>query len=158
MCEYGFPSEEDFTPGATVCAKGHVIDKFRADAAKACPYCGSQTFSRCGECGSPLPDGAGFPKYKPDFYCRECGTPYPWTDFLLDNAVELLALDDGLDADSKELIKSAIPDLIADSPATPVAASKYRKGLALAGDFLKNALFNLLNDALTEQAKRLIGL
>lgn len=74
----------------------------------------------------------------------------------LNNAVELVALDDELDEVSKDLIKNAIPDLIADSPTTPVAVSKCRKGLLRAGDALKNALYNLLIDVLSDTAKKML--
>ena len=143
----------------TICINGHIISRTMPDAAPFCPQCGAPTLSKCAECGNlipPLPSNHLNAK-RPN-YCAHCGAAYPWTKLLLENAVELVALDDELDADSKELIKSAIPGLITDSPVTPLAAAKYRKGIAQAGDFLKNALYDLLKDVMVEQAKRALGL
>ena len=70
------------------------------------------------------------------YYCYECGAPYPWTQKILDNAVELLSLADDLDVASKELIKTAIPELIVDTTTTPVAIAKYRKGISSSGQIL----------------------
>lgn len=80
--------------------------------------------------------------------------PYPWTQKILDNAVELLSLDDELDDNSKELIKSAIPELIVDSPTTPIAVAKYRKGISKAGLIVSDALRQLLVDVISETAKK----
>ncbi len=55
----------------------------------------------------------------------------------LDNAVMLVSLEDELDESMKELIKTAIPDLITETPATPIAIAKYKKSIKCAGDILK---------------------
>ena len=74
-----------------------------------------ETFSRCLNCRASLrglweTPGVinGRPRnYTKPFYCYECGAPYPWTQNILDNAVELLSLDDDLDEISKDLIKGS---------------------------------------------------
>ena len=92
--------------------------------------------------------------YTKPYYCHNCGTPYPWTQKILDNAVELLSLDNELDSSSKELIKNAIPNLIVDTPTTPIAIAKYRKGIANAGQIVKESLRQLLIDVISETAKK----
>ena len=145
---------------ATICLNGHVIDKYLADVEKYCSICGKETFSFCSCCNSPIrgkvkADGVIVAThYKKPFYCYNCGTPYPWTQKILDNAVELVSLDDELDASSKELIKNAIPELLIDSPTTPLAVAKYQKGVSKAGQLVKDSLRQLLIDVISETAKK----
>ena len=145
---------------ATICLNGHVVDKRLANAQKYCSTCGKETYSLCTNCQNPIHgviniDGLiGSSKYNKPYYCYECGMPYPWTQKILDNAVELLSLDDELDDTSKDLIKSAIPELIVDSPTTPIAVAKYRKGISKAGLIVSDALRQLLVDVISETAKK----
>lgn len=149
---------------ATICQNGHVISKYEANSQEFCSICGARSYSACPHCNATIHGtvemrGIAFigsiPYDRPN-YCYSCGAAYPWTEMTLNNAVELVALDDELDEVSKDLIKNAIPDLIADSPTTPVAVSKCRKGLLRAGDALKNALYNLLIDVLSDTAKKML--
>ena len=59
-----------------------------------------------------------------------------------------------LDESMKELIKTAIPDLITETPATPIAIAKYKKGIKCAGDILKNSMRQLLIDVVSETVKK----
>lgn len=148
---------------ALICENGHVISSYGATSQKYCTVCGKETVSLCPNCKASIRGQVdstvvvmmNLPYTRPNF-CHECGHPYPWTEIILDNAVELVALDDELDADSKELIKSAIPYLLVDSPAAPVAAAKYKKGLEKSSEFLKNALHSLLCDVFSEAVKKLL--
>lgn len=147
---------------ATICLNGHIVSKYDACSQKYCSKCGAQTISFCAVCDSPIhglfdAPGSSIRGYRPlslPYYCYECGTPYPWTKKILDNAVELVSLDEELDDSSKELIKSAIPELITETPFTPVAVAKYQKGIASAGQVLKNSLYQLLTDVLSEAVKK----
>lgn len=152
--------------GATICLKGHVLSKYNLYTQNYCTQCGEKTYSTCVYCNSPI---HGLPEtdsvedlenrpYKLPYYCHECGKPYPWTERILNNVVELLSLDDDLDSSTKELIKSAIPELIVDTPSTPVSAAKYKKGISKAGELVKNSMYNLLVDVLSETAKKCLGL
>lgn len=147
---------------ATICKNGHIISRSDANAEKFCSKCGELTYSDCQNCGAPirgLPEIPGVTiighrDYDLPHYCYECGTPYPWTQLILDNAVELLSLDIDLSDDSKNLIKNAIPSLIVDSPSTPVAITKYKKGVSSASEMLKNAFRQLLIDVVCEAARK----
>lgn len=128
---------------ATICLNGHVVSKYQANYQKFCSKCGKETYSKCPECNSPIHgkyevdgivDLSG--SYNRPDYCYNCGAPYPWTKIILDNAVMLVSLEDELDESMKELIKTAIPDLITETPATPIAIAKYKKGIKCAGDSL----------------------
>ena len=156
----------DFIPynNATICLNGHVLSKYNANHQKYCSRCGTDTYSFCPECQAPirgLYDTPGVTilgnrTYHLPYYCYECGAPYPWTQKILDNAVELLSLDDDLDVASKELIKTAIPELIVDTTTTPVAIAKYRKGISSSGQILKDSLRQLLVDVVSETTKKVL--
>lgn len=142
---------------------GHVMSKYEADYQKFCSFCGEKTYSACPHCGSPIRGlkeldfvFVGQRPYSRPNYCYECGKPYPWTEKVLESAVELISLDDDLDTKSRQLIKDAIPALLVDTPATPVSVAKYQKGIARAGEVLKNSLYNLLIDVISETAKKLL--
>lgn len=146
---------------ATICLNGHVVSSSQSNAETFCSKCGNQTYSICPQCKTPIrgsyyAEGVVFAydDYEKPYYCHNCGAPYPWTQKILDNAVELLSLDDELDSSSKELIKNAIPDLIVDTPTTPIAIAKYRKGIANAGQIIKDSLRQLLIDVISETAKK----
>ena len=150
--------------GATICLNGHVVSKSIANSQKHCSMCGKETYSFCPNCKSPIHgllklEGVvvvGKRPYSKPFYCYDCGTPYPWTQKILDNAIELLSLDDSLDNDSKELIKNAIPELLIDTPTTPIAAAKYQTAMSKAGQIVKNTMHQLLVDVFSETAKKLL--
>lgn len=147
---------------ATICLNGHVISKFQSNYQEYCSQCGAKTYSNCGHCNSPIHGvteikGAvvlGERPYTKPNYCYKCGKPYPWTEKILNNAIELLALDDELDDSTKQLIKTAIPDLLVETPSTPLAVAKYQKGISNAGQILKNSLRSLLIDVLSETVKK----
>lgn len=69
-------------------------------------------------------------------HCHGCGRPYPWTERsiqALTEAVELAAED--LSADERDALKDAIPDLIAETPRTQIAAARFKKAITKAGAF-----------------------
>ena len=149
---------------ATICSNGHVVSENFSNYQKYCSICGEKTFSICENCKSPIQGSLnmiqaalfGEKPYTIPYYCHSCGSPYPWTIKILDNAVELISLDEELDDESKELIKNAIPNLIVDTPATPLAVAKYKKGMKKAGKVLKDCMYNLLIDVVSETVKKML--
>lgn len=146
---------------ATICLNGHVISEDESNFLEFCTICGSQTYSSCSKCKSPILGSETFeyvPKsYTKPNYCHKCGEPYPWTQLILDNAVELLALDEELDEDTKTLIKTAIPNLLVETPSTPLAVARYKKGIANASQIVRDSMHNLLVDVLSETAKKILS-
>ncbi|OUB49948.1 DUF2321 domain-containing protein [Bacillus thuringiensis] len=144
-----------------ICKNGHQISfwhKLHGNSTKFCEKCGSNTIETCQNCEHPI-EGyyyvSGFISLGPEtfpvpFYCKHCGNPYPWTTTILENAVELVSLDEELDENAKEIIKNAIPDLLVDTPTTPLAVARYKKHIAKGSQLLKSGLHNLLSGAVTD--------
>lgn len=147
--------------GATICENGHVLSSYGSVECEGCYKCGADTFSKCPICGEPI-KGMDYVEgcssqgsYEMRYYCEKCKNPLPWTQKILDNAVVLLSLDEELDEESKELIKNAIPGLIASSPIeTPVSIAKYKKGISKAGQVIKDSMHQLLVDVVSETTKK----
>lgn len=146
---------------ATICLNGHVVSSTKAEYTPFCDICGKATISICSNCSKPIrgdyevPGVAaiGFPYHKPS-YCYNCGYPFPWTEQLINNAVELIALDEELTDEQKEILKNALPDLIVETPSTPVATAKYKKFIPKAASYIQDGLKNLLIDVVSETVKK----
>ncbi len=148
-----------------ICGNGHITSlDIEMYSFRFCPQCGSQTFYSCPSCGEPI-RGKYFeydtlfvpePPDQTPFYCHNCGKPYPWTQKIIDNAIELLSLDENLDSDTKSIIKNAIPNLLVDTPETPVSVAKYRSAMSKTGQIVKDSMRQLLIDIITESAKKII--
>ncbi|WP_182914278.1 DUF2321 domain-containing protein [Paenibacillus sp. 1011MAR3C5] len=149
---------------STICRNGHFITSARQQHSdKFCRSCGVPNISSCQQCNTPIRG-----KYRSDgildltsydyvpAYCPTCSEAYPWTEKLLSNAVELISLDEKLSPQHKELIKLAMPDLIVETPSSPVAVAKYKKYMATASDFIKDGMRNLLYDVVSETVKKSI--
>lgn len=144
---------------ATICLNGHVISSLNANDKKFCKNCGSATISNCTNCDNAIQGSYettnifGYTYYRPS-YCHECGEPYPWTSKIIENAVELLTLDENLPNEQKEIIKLALPDLLVETPTTPIAIARYRKYIPSTQDFIKDGLKNLMVDVVSETVKK----
>lgn len=146
---------------ATICVNGHEINLYRANAQPYCEKCGAKTISFCKHCNQPIhgeyecKDFADLAVgYHKPYYCWNCGKPYPWTERIIENAIEILALDETLSESDREMIKNAIPNLIVETPDTPISVAKYSKGLNNAADFVKSSLRQLLVDVVSETIKK----
>ena len=149
---------------AQICEKGDLItdsaDVYPEECQKRCMRCGSKTITACPSCDTPIrgvtdshPDYAG---YRIPLYCHECGEPYPWTSRILESAVHILSLDIELDVETKNIISSAIPELMTDNPLASVAAATYSSYISKASDVTKAALHALLADVASETVKHII--
>lgn len=149
---------------AQICFNGHEITSNIENTSQPyCSLCGAETISECTNCHAPIHgkytiDGVISigKNYKPPSYCHACGKPYPWTQKILNNAVEIIALDTELDYSTKELIKSSIPDLLVDTPETPLAIAKYQSGVSKAGQIIKDSMRQLLIDVISETTKKVL--
>lgn len=148
---------------ATICLNGHVISSSVANYTNHCSTCGETTISKCKNCSTNIRGEYEVPRvavlggfYSPPNYCYSCGKPFPWTELILHNAVELISLDDELPDDIKEIIKLALPDLIVETPSTPVATAKYKKFMPDAAKYVQDGLKNILVDVVSETVKKSI--
>ena len=151
-----------FYKHATICLNGHIVSKDEANYFKFCKVCGEPNISECQHCTTPIqgviyiPNGFPITNYNRPNYCHACGKPYPWTEKIINNAVELVSLDDQLSDDYKEIIKNALPDLITDTLDTPLAQVKYKKYMNRASKHIQDSVRNLLIDVVSDAVKKSI--
>lgn len=145
---------------ASICLNGHVVDKYNSNVQKYCHECGKEVISICPSCETRIRglvdlkgNFIGYIPYDPPSYCYNCSDPFPWIKKIIDNAVELIALDDNLSDEYKEIIKNALPDIIVETPTTPVAVAKYKKHMKSASGYIKDTMYNLLVDVLSDTVK-----
>lgn len=128
---------------------------------KYCSRCGMETVSNCDNCGALIKGRFAAKRntryvYTRPSYCHKCGHALPWTQTILENAIELVSLDDSLNDEIKGIIKNALPDLIVETPTTPIAVAKYKKFIPAAAEYVKNGLRDLLVDVASETVKKAI--
>lgn len=149
---------------ALVCLNGHQINEGYYDHREFnvafCSKCGAETIHECLECQSDIrgyyrdfiiPTSHNAP---PD-YCHNCGKPYPWTRDRIEAAKQLLQELDELEDDRQKLTDS-LPDLVADTPRTALAAERWRKTLAKIGGHAEVILRQLVIEVASETAKKII--
>lgn len=145
----------------TVCVNGHIISESESNYQPKCGKCGEDTISICQNCNMPIkgwskPKGiSGHYPMRLEYFCYSCGLPYPWTQKIIDNAVELATLDD-LSPDQIEVIKASIPNLIVTSIDTPLSSAKFKKILDISSSAVNSAMYQLLVDVLSESAKKIL--
>lgn len=150
-----------------VCLNGHQISSSSEsnDDPKPpdfCELCGEQTIRTCQKCHTPIdgkrkyPNVYGGGSVRIPKYCRSCGNPYPWTERILESAVEMVGLDTELSESERQTIKSALPDLLVDTPKTKLQASKFKIVMSKATGIVKDGMRELLVDVISETAKKMI--
>lgn len=144
---------------ATICLNGHVVSYTEANFAKYCTLCGQATISECPHCHEPIHGVykieavSSYSKFIREYYCSNCGKLYPWTQRIIDSAVEALSNDKSLDDETLQILKNAIPDLITETPQTQISIAKYKRYLDKADKIVKDTLYHVLIDCLCEFAK-----
>jgi len=94
--------------------------------------------------------------YTPPSFCPECGKPYPWTEAKLKAAQELSDELDNLSLEERSLLKKSLDDIVRDTPETTVAATRFKRLVAKAGQVAADGLKDILVDIASETAKKLI--
>lgn len=149
---------------AQICLNGHPVtgelDRFPEKAEKYCTYCGAQTITDCPQCQTRIrgkQSGGGFmysSGYRAPNNCHECGKPYPWIEAKLEAARELAAEE--LEPDDAQVLGDALPDLVANTPKTPVAAGRVKRILNKVGPAAGEGFKEILIGVIAETAKRAI--
>ena len=150
---------------AKICIQGHVIDYGVEKISPFCSICGSEVLSKCLSCGyhirgshklfgfyAELQEAEEENMEYPN-YCYNCGDPFPWTKSLLDNAVEILALDSQWDDNFMQIISSSIPDLLVSTPSSAIAVAKYNINIEKFTLPVRNAMYQLLFEVVSESVK-----
>jgi len=124
---------------AEICLNGHIISSQALSKPECheeyCNSCGEKTIQTCQNCNSPIrgyyhrPNIAGITTINTPSFCYNCGNPYPWTETRLQAAQDLINEIDELSEEEKEKFADSLPDVIADTPKTPLAATRFNKVL-----------------------------
>ena len=84
--------------------------------------------------------------------------PFPWTETPIKAAEQFADRLDNLNTSEKADLKATVPDLINDTPRTPLAVSRFKKLAAKIGAPAAQAFTQILVSVLTEEVKRQLGL
>jgi hypothetical protein len=92
----------------------------------------------------------------PPSFCGNCGTSFSWTAGAKASANELIDMLDTLSEPEREALRGTLDDLISDTPATEVAAMRFKLLARKAGHEGGAALRAIVTSVATEAAKRAI--
>lgn len=87
-------------------------------------------------------------------FCINCGQAYPWTHSRLEAAKVLVEETESLDQAEKQKLSESLADLVADTPMTPVAATRFKRLMQKIGPAAAKAFQEVLVSVMTEAAKR----
>lgn len=152
---------------AAICLNGDIITScltLEDDLEKFCTICGSAVITACPSCNTlirgrkKISPWVGIPvKYSLPLYCHNCGEPYPWTKSALDAAAELVDEEmSELDTEEKTKFKAALPDVIAQTPKTTLAATRISKYLKKVAPTVQETFKQIFYRLAAEGAKILI--
>ena len=149
---------------AQICIKGHLINEASewdpSSNRKFCAICGSATVLSCSGCEEKITsaDSNPYKQFVVPSFCCNCGRPFPWTEGTLQAAYQFADELGTLSIEEKANLKATVPDLIADTPRTPLAVSQIQKVFAKIGKPAAHTLMQILVSVLTEEAKKQLGL
>ena len=157
--------------GARICENGHLINDALTlapeNTRQFCTHCGAVGIEKCSKCQSGIYGAMLHEDYNGTLevsqhmgilpgYCHECGNPYPWTVAKIEAAKALISEMNEFTEVDKDSLKSALPDLVCDTPRTTLAAERYKrivgKLAAGAGEGLKQIFLEIV----TEGVKRVV--
>ena len=154
---------------AQICLNGHTItwqlENMKNIKTNFCTKCGAETITSCPSCkaairgmystdsGSPLTTS-----YRVPAYCHKCGAAYPWTESALSAMDDLIHEDEALSIEDKERLSQSLPDLIAETPRTALAAARVKKMTAKALAITSEHLLQFLLTHACSKARELLGL
>ena len=149
---------------AEICQNGHVTNSmahdYPASNQEYCDKCGSKTITKCPSCNTDIRghyhiSGVfSISRFAPPSYCHKCGKPFPWTQTAVGAAREFASIIETLTEDERDQLKETIPDLLQDTPRTPVAESKFKKLMTKAGKDAYEGMKKILTDIVSETLKK----
>jgi len=151
---------------AQICLNGHEINSMAASQPESnqnfCSQCGAKTIVACTSCNTRIrgyyhvSGVIGFFDYNRPAYCFHCGSAFPWTVASLEAASELVDDLDALSADEKQQLKDSFPDLVRETPKTPVAEGRFKRLTKKAGAEAVGGMRAILVDVVSEAVKKSI--
>ncbi|MBE3098763.1 MAG: DUF2321 domain-containing protein [Planctomycetes bacterium] len=172
---------EEWYQSALVCGNGHVInDDVEGQPSRNrsfCEECGEPAIKACVHCakairgarfyhtdrdmdlrasGFGLPGGRKCTYSGPPKYCHACGKPFPWMVAAIAAAEEFADTLISLTVEERDSLKASLPDIVAETPRTQVAASRFRNLASKAGGAALGVFQRILAGILCEAAKRQI--
>lgn len=154
--------EEEYSV-AQYCLNGHPIVtnmKYPNLKSEYCSKCGAATITRCSNCDTSIrgdikvtsinyatqkPSEMYYHKQRPN-YCHKCGKPYPWTEQALEAAKMLINDDESFNQTVKDNLTEVLPDIIAETPKSTLAATRFGKAIKSAGKFTAEGLRQFIID------------
>lgn len=89
-------------------------------------------------------------------HCHSCGKPFPWTDARIKAARQLADELSQLTIDEREQLKKGIDDIVADTPQTVLAATRFKRLAEKAGKGALDTFRVVLTTVLSEAAKKIL--
>ncbi len=148
---------------AQICQNGHVTNNNTQQSPEFdeqfCNICGAATIMKCPNCDAPIRGGyldVNVIPWEAPKFCINCGEAFPWTKAKIAAANELANELDSIDDQDRNILKNSINELTRDTPSTQVAALKFKKVMAKAGNSAASMFRNILTDVLSETAKKIL--
>ncbi len=157
---------------ASVCENGHTINTRLHGSPQFsrpfCSSCGAKAVTACSHCKAPIPGHyiddpspvlvLSIPHYDPPSFCESCGNAFPWTAARIKAGQQLAMEVDGLNDKERRLLAETFPDLVANTPRTELAMTRFQKlSLKVKGEGA-NALRVIITKIGTDLVKQRLGL
>lgn len=149
---------------AFICQNGHPISTSSNSCGdKFCSKCGAPISNKCPSCNNLIRGKSdetygALANYIVPAYCRHCGKPFPWTSAAIEATIYMLEEETNLSAEDRNKLIEVLPDVVAETPKTRLAAVRIQKAMATAGTFVAEGLRQFAIDFGCEFLKKQIGL
>ena len=147
---------------AQICLNGHVtnahVREHPEDCEDFCEKCGQRTIMKCSSCGSAIRGEMDGLRgcYRTPAFCISCGKAFAWTEARVHSAIELAQELDALDDSDRDLLRTSLDDLLAETPRTQLAAARFKRLMVKVGKQGAELFRQVLDSVLAEAAKKAI--
>jgi hypothetical protein len=152
---------------AEICLNGHVTtdsaDNCPELREKFCSKCGEKTITACPDCNTNIRGHyyvAGIvtlgEEFKPPLFCYNCGSAFPWTVTLMEEAVECVDSTNSLTNDELERFRKDLCEIVKDSPKVQASSLRIKSTLQKIGTVGANCVKEIIVQIASETAKKII--
>ena len=139
---------------AKYCINGHLISddlEISANTDNVCRLCGVRCISECPSCNAPIYGyalSASIACYKAELpaFCQHCGSPYPWTQSLIESYDGILALIEQVSPELSGKLKESFPDITTHTPKTELASIYLENALQRLSGFSRTLLIEWIQN------------